>query len=385
VPAISAALEKRAAQEELLRSHERLHEQASLIDKARDGICLFDLEGMITLWNESAARIYGRTADEMIGTKFPDSVFRGSEAQFRTAFALTVAAGEWHGEFQLTTIHQRPLIIESTWSLIHDLEGRAYAILCIDTDVTERKEREREWHRTQRLESLGMLAGGIAHDLNNTMSPVMMSAGLLRLSLKDPADLSLVETIEQSAANGAELVRQILLFARGGEGERTDVHLGELLGQMIPFLKATLRRAIDLQLETERGLWLISADATQIKQIVLNLCVNARDASPKGTVAHLKACNTTVAPGGGHGFRGEIAAGRYVQLSVSDGGTGIPEEILEKIFDPFFTTKEAGKGTGMGLATTLGIVQAHDGHIQVETEVGRGTAFHIYFPALDER
>jgi PAS domain S-box-containing protein len=365
------------------KAERRIHEQASLIDKARDGVCLFDIEGEITIWNECAAKIYGRSSKQMIGTKIRESLFRGQEGQFRTAFALTLAAGEWHGEFHLVDPDDRPLIIESTWSLIHDVENKPRAILCIDTDITSRKQRERELQRTQRLEGLGMLAGGIAHDLNNFMSPVLMTVGLLRMSLQNPADLALLDTVEQSAASGSELVRQILLFARGGEGEYTEVHLGELVQQLIPFLKATLRRAVELQCNSEPGLWLISADPTQMKQVVLNLCVNARDASPRGAAVSLTARNRTVRDEAIHGFRGEIPRGRYVQLTVADSGTGIPDDVVEKIFDPFFTTKEAGKGSGLGLATTLGIVQAHEGYVQVETEVGRGTAFHIYFPAIE--
>jgi CheY-like chemotaxis protein len=227
-----------------------------------------------------------------------------------------------------------------------------------------------------------MLAGGIAHDLNNVLSPILMSVGLLRPHAATTEDRRVLDTVAASAAHGSDLVRQILLFARGGEGERAEVHLGEELNGLEGFLRTSVRSAIQLSLAIEDGLWPVMADTTQIKQVLMNLCVNARDAMPKGGRVRISAANVNVAPGTEHGFHGEIAAGRHVRLSVADTGTGIPAEVLEKIFDPFFTTKELGKGTGLGLSTIAGIVKSHEGAIQVKTAPGHGTTFHIYLPAL---
>lgn len=364
-------------------AEELLHEQASLLEKARDAICLLNLDYAITFWNSSAARIYGRPATEVLGRKVHEFTFTGESEHFDRAFALTLAQGEWHGEFRATHADGRALVIDSTWSLVNDLDGRPKSVLCIDTDITTRKQLEIELQRTQRLESIGMLAGGIAHDLGNLLSPILLSLAVLRPVIEHPDKLLVLDTAEASASNAAELVRQILLFARGEEGNRGEVRMGELLDQLRGFLRATLGRNIELQVEHDFELWPIFADATQLKQVVLNLCLNARDAMPLPGQISIVAANVDVAAGSLRGFHGEIPAGRHVRLSVADSGTGIPPDVLERIFDPFYTTKGKGKGTGLGLSTVAGVVRSHEGSIQVETVLGRGTTFHVYFPALE--
>ncbi len=227
-----------------------------------------------------------------------------------------------------------------------------------------------------------MLAGGIAHDLNNVLSLILMSVGLLRPLATTPDDRMILDTLEASATHGTELVQQILLFARGGEGQRTDVHMGRLLDELGGFLKTSLHSAIELCVDHDDKIWPVSADATQIKQVLMNLCVNARDAMPSGGRVRITATNVRVALGGQHGFHGEIPAGPHVRLSVADSGVGIPPEVMEKIFDPFFTTKEVGKGTGLGLSTIAGIVQSHCGAIQVESSPRQAQRFTSIFPPL---
>lgn len=363
-------------------AEELLRERASLLEKARDAICVMDLQFKITHWNASAERIFGYTTEAAAGCSLRELLFRRDTGRFDTVFALTLAQGEWQGEFRLAREDGRELVVESSWTLVTDDEGKAQSILCIVTDVTNRKQLEQELQRGQRIESLGMLAGGIAHDLNNILSPILMSIGLLRHLTKGAESKTVLDTLESSATHGSELVRQILLFARGSEGQRTEVQMGEFLDGLKGFLRAALRRGIDLSVDYDGGVWPISADATQLKQVLLNLCVNARDAMPNGGGVHITATNIIVHPGAQHGFHGEIAAGPYVRLSVTDTGTGIPPEILEKIFDPFFTTKELGKGTGLGLSTIAGIVQSHGGAIQIESTPGQGTTFHICLPAM---
>lgn len=364
-------------------AEELLEEQASLLDKARDGICVINLRFEITHWNTSAERIFGRTEGEVMGFNFRDLFFAKSAAQFDTAFALTFAQGEWHGEFRLDRGNGEPLTIESSWSLVEGHQGQAKSILCINTDVTKRKLLELELQRAQRIEGLGMLAGGIAHDLNNILSPILISAALLRPLAVEQDDKMVLDTLEASASHGTELVQQILLFARGGEGQRAEVHAGQFLAELKGFLKTAIRGSVRLQIEPGDEIWPIMADATQLKQVVMNLCVNARDAMPNGGLVRIAAANVQVLPGAQRGFHGEIPPGRYVRLSVADTGTGIPPAVLEKIFDPFFTTKQIGRGTGLGLSTIAGIVKSHEGAIQVESVVGRGTTFHIYLPVAE--
>lgn len=360
----------------------KLREQASLIENARDAICVMDLQLKVTHWNPSAERVFGLSMTAAAGQSLRELLFARDTTHFDTVFALTLAQGEWQGEFRLTRADGCELVVDSSWTLLTDDDGRAKSILCINTDVTNRKHLEQELQRAQRIESLGMLAGGIAHDLNNILSPILLSVGLLRPLATTPENKAVLDTLETSATHGSELVRQILLFARGGEGQRAEMQMGKFLSELKGFLKSALRRGIDLTIEHEAGVWPISADATQLKQVLMNLCVNARDAMPNGGGVCITAKNIEVRPGMQHGFHGEIAPGPCVRLSVSDTGTGIPPGVLDKIFDPFFTTKEVGKGTGLGLSTIAGIVQSHGGAIQVESTPGQGTTFHIYLPAI---
>jgi PAS domain S-box-containing protein len=365
------------------QAEELLIEQASLLANARDAICLFDLDSTIRQWNASAERIYGVAADAAIGRSVRDLLFSKQVQHFDAALALTLAHGEWQGEFRFPHPNGRDLVMESSWSLVHDSQGRRKSILCIDTDVTSRKQLELELQRAQRIEGLGMLAGGIAHDLNNILSPILLSVNLLRPLAVTDNDRLVIDTLETSATHGTELIQQILLFARGDEGQRAEIGVGQILADLERFLKTAVRRNMTLSMNYEDDLWMVSADATQLKQVLTNLCVNARDAMPGGGSIGITAANIRVQAGSLRGFHGEVPAGAYVRLSVTDTGTGIAPDAFEKIFDPFFTTKEIGKGTGLGLSTIAGIVQNHQGAIQVESVLGRGSTFHIYLPALD--
>jgi PAS domain S-box-containing protein len=363
-------------------AEELLREQASLLEKARDAICVIDLQFTVTHWNASAERIFRRATVDALGRNFRELLFAKQAERFDTAFALTLAVGEWRGDFRLSDPDGNHLVVDSSWSLVNDARGQTKAILCIITDVTSRRMLELELQRSQRIESLGMLAGGIAHDLNNILSPILMGVGLLRSIDSGEECQMILDTVQTSATHGCELVQQILLFARGGEGQRTTVHMGKFLGELKGFLKTALRRAIQLQIEHDSEIWSISADATQLKQVLLNLCVNARDAMPRGGSIRITASNVQITGGIQRGYHGEIPTGAYVRLNVADTGTGIPPEAIEKIFDPFFTTKELGKGTGLGLSTIAGIVQTHGGAIQVQSVLGSGTVFSIFLPAI---
>ncbi|HEY3900461.1 MAG TPA: response regulator [Chthoniobacter sp.] len=358
-----------------------LLEQASLLGNARDAILLFDLEFVIRQWNASAERIFARAASQAIRQDIRKLLFSSQLNRFDAAFALTMAHGEWHGDFHLSQPDGRDIIVETSWSLVNDPAGRPKSVLCISTDVTSRKQLELKLQRAQRLDALGMLAGGIAHDLNNILSPILMSVGLLRPLAQDEDHRLVLDTLETSATHGAELVQQILLFARGEEGKRAKIRISELLDELKSVLKTAVRQKIDLTVEHSGNLWPVSADATQMKQVLLNLCMNSRDAMPNGGSIRISAANVLAAAGDLHCFHGEVPPGAYVRLSVTDNGTGIPPELLEKIFDPFFTTKDVGKGTGLGLSTIAGIVRSHEGYIQVESIVGQGTSFRIYLPS----
>jgi signal transduction histidine kinase len=244
----------------------------------------------------------------------------------------------------------------------------------------ELKEAEARLLRAQRLESIGALASGIAHDLNNILAPIMMSAPMLRWGLKPEEVEKTLVSIETSAQRGADLVKQLLLFGRGVEGNRTVLQPKHLVRDIARMVRETFPKAITLESKTAADLWTLTGDATQIHQVLLNLCVNARDAMPSGGKLSLSAENIQLDE---HyaSMVAEAKPGPYVLIRVTDTGEGIPPAIMEKVFDPFFTTKEQGKGTGLGLSTVLGIVKSHGGYLDLRSEVGKGTTFSVYFPA----
>jgi len=266
--------------------------------------------------------------------------------------------------------------------LLRGATGQPHEVVGAWTDITERKELETHLLRTQRLESVGRLASGIAHDLNNILAPMLMVPPLLREVVKDPELRNMLDLVETNAQRGSNIIKQLLTFGRGMEGERVPLQLRALVSEMSGIIRETFHKNIISRREAPPDIWLVSGDATQLHQVLMNLCVNARDAMPEGGTLTLKLENqefdesfARMTPG--------AQPGRYVCLSVTDTGEGIAPEHLDKIFDPFFTTKELGKGTGLGLSTVLGIVQSHDGFIQVHSQPGRGTEFKAYLPASE--
>jgi PAS domain S-box-containing protein len=264
------------------------------------------------------------------------------------------------------------------------LSGEIIGLVGSVLEVTEQKRMESQFLRAQRLESVGRLASGIAHDLNNILSPIMMATSMLRDEARNQEDLAMLDTIDTNARRGAEIVKQVLTFARGSEGPKIPVALGRLVRELGKVIRETFPKAIHFETEIQAHAWSVLGDNTHLYQLLLNLCVNAADAMPTGGRLKVTLENITVDepfvrlnPG--------AQAGPHVCLTVADTGTGIPPELLDKIFDPFFTTKSAEKGTGLGLATVIGIVKGHGGFIQVGSRLDQGTQFRIYLPALPEK
>jgi len=363
------------------RSRDQLHEQASLLDKARDAILVRHFEHGITYWNKSAELLYGWTADEVRGRQTGDLLYRDKEA-YEQAIAAVLSHGEWSGEIQQVTKSGVLILIEARWTLVRDEAGRPLAVLAINSDITEKKKMEQQFLRAQRMESIGTLAGGIAHDLNNVLAPILMSIDLLRMTSRDERARAVLSTIETSARRGADMVKQILSFARGVEGERMVINVRNIIQDMQHLVQDTFPKEIAFRTELDAELPLFSGDHTQVHQVLLNLCVNARDAMPKGGTLIVAATTLRVDDNYAGMTPGSIP-GRYLMIKVTDTGTGIPPEVVNKIFDPFFTTKEQGKGTGLGLSTVLTIVKSHGGFLNVYSEPGNGTTFSICFPAMD--
>jgi PAS domain S-box-containing protein len=359
---------------------ERLLEQAEMLDQAHDSIVLTDLEGRILYWSAGAERLYGWTAEEMVG-HVQDEFCSPDESEFlQNIRGQTIETGFWRGQMELMNKEGKLLLIETHRTLTRDSDGNPKGVLAISNDITEQKRLETQLLRAQRMESIGTLAGGIAHDLNNVLGPILLSLPLLRDSLKDERDLQLLDQMEATAQRGAAIVRQVLSFARGVDGERTPVQVRHLINETLKILGETFPKSIHLDFNGPRDIWLVHGDPTQIQQVLMNLCVNARDAM--GDDGHLTVdAENVVIDDHYSAMHVDAQCGPYVVLRVTDTGTGIPESIREKIFDPFFTTKELGKGTGLGLSTVTAIVKSHGGFVSVYSEMGKGTTFKVYLPA----
>ncbi|WP_395748760.1 PAS domain S-box protein [Prosthecobacter sp.] len=275
-------------------------------------------------------------------------------------------------------------ILERYSAPVRGHDGTYYGRVWTFHDITARKKLEQQFLRAQRMESIGTLASGVAHDLNNILTPIMMSVAVLRMGVPGEKRDSLCDTIETSAQRGAQIIKQVLTFGRGYEGEKQPLMLGSLIQEIEQMIRSTFPKNIRVETEIEPALRLVQGDATQMHQVLLNLCVNARDAMPNGGGLMLSAANldidlsyASMVP--------EVSPGAYVLLTVGDTGSGIPPEIMERIFDPFFTTKGLGKGTGLGLSTVHGIVKSHGGILKVDSKPGAGTSFHVYLPAAVEQ
>ncbi|HEU4711749.1 MAG TPA: PAS domain S-box protein [Pyrinomonadaceae bacterium] len=364
------------------RAEEQIREQAALLDQAQDAIMVRDLEHKILFWNRSAQNIYGWTAAEVLGKNVCDQIFRQPSDQFEIARKQVLEHGEWKGEMYQTRRDGAPLIVESRWTLVRDEKGAPKSILVINTDVTENKRMEAQFLRAQRMESIGTLAGGIAHDLNNVLSPILMAIDMLQLKTTDEASKKWLDVLRTNAERGGNMVRQVLSFARGVEGERVALQPKHLIKEIVKILRETLPKSIEISFHLPTDLWIISADATQMHQVLMNLCVNARDAMPEGGSITIKAENAFVDENYAR-MHIEAKPGRFVMISVADTGPGMSLEIQSRIFEPFFTTKEMTKGTGLGLSTALTIVKSHGGFINVYSELHKGSQFTIYLPALD--
>ncbi|MDB6093205.1 MAG: hypothetical protein JWM32_767 [Verrucomicrobia bacterium] len=359
----------------------RLLELAGIIERATEAIVVSDMAGRITLWNEGAARLYGIRAADALG-RFSEEILSNNElAQIQEARAATLQTGECQRELSITTRDGRNIIIDFRMTLVPDAAGRPSARLSIATDITEKKKLEEQFLRTQRMESLGLLAAGIAHDLNNVLAPMLMSTTLLRQRATAVQDLRVLDIMEKSAERGSALVRQIVGFAHGAGGGFRLTQVKHLLQDVSEVIHASFPKSIVLDEHIPGDLWPIHANPTQIHQILLNLAVNARDAMlPRGGTLRLRAENMVIDERAARAIEGG-RAGEFLVLDVGDSGSGMTPDVLQRIWEPFFTTKGEGKGTGLGLSTVRGIAAAHGGFVTVDTQVKHGTTFRVFLPA----
>lgn len=358
----------------------RIAAQAALIDQARDAIYEREMDGRLIFWSKGAERIYGWTAAEAVGRPAGE-LFQTAQERYLATNETLQASGGWQGEIQKKAKDGTLLMLDSRLTLVRDASGEPRSVLVIDTDITASKKIEQQLLRSQRMESIGTLAGGIAHDLNNALAPIIMALDLMQLRFPDRESQALLSIVNASAHRGADMVRQVLSFARGMDGKRVEVAVDQVVLEVGKIAADTFPPEYLVRTRLPENLWQVSGDPTQLHQVLMNLALNARDAMPGGGTLVLSAGNIML---DAHhvGLSDEGPGGPYVFLQVEDSGVGMAADVLEKIFDPFFTTKEFGKGTGLGLSTSLAIVKSHGGFIRCYSEPGNGAKFSAYLPAI---
>jgi PAS domain S-box-containing protein len=367
--------ERKRARQQL---DEALNFNRAIISDAAVGITVFKTSGQCVLANETAARIVKATVSQLLAQDFRQIASWRASGMIQIAEEVLATKEPRRCELHFVSSFGADVWLESSFS--HFIQNGEPHVIHAFVDLTEKKKIEAQLLRSQRMESIGTLAGGIAHDLNNVLAPLLISVELLKEKVSDDAGRRLLESLEANVNRGASLVKQVLTFGRGIKGERITIHLKHIGDGIARMIRETFPKSLKFEIQCASGLWTVTGDPTQLEQVLMNLCVNARDAMPGGGTLSLRMENrvldknhTTV--------NLEAKPGNYVVISVSDTGTGMAPEIQDRIFEPFFTTKEQGKGTGLGLSTALAIVKSHGGFVNYYSEVGKGSVFRVYLPA----
>jgi two-component system cell cycle sensor histidine kinase/response regulator CckA len=358
------------------RSHaaeKRLTAQAALLEIARDAISVRSLDGIVSYWNAAAAELYEWPAEQAVGISVHDLIHSRHSGvdevahlgAYDAAHATVLREGYWAGELEQFTQSGRRLTVNCRWSVVHDDDGKPESILAVSTDITDRTREQERRLRTMRMESLGNLAGGIAHDLNNILTPMLMSVQLLAEDETDSVNLEILKLHESGVKRGADMVRQVLSFARGVESRKVRVDTTQLITDLDAFARNTVGVGIVVETTIDEALSPVRGDPTQLMQVLTNFVTNARDAMPEGGVLSIAA---------------RVGDDQNAVIDVSDTGEGMTEVVLANIFEPFFTTKPPGVGTGLGLATSATIVDNHNATIAVTSSPGSGTTFSLVFP-----
>ena len=357
----------------------KIREQAALIDKAHDAILVQSLSGLVVYVNPSAVRLYGWTLQEFQEEAFVARLFSSDAEGVVQARRAALSQNEWNGELRLQTRAGAIVTVASRWTLILDEAGQPKSLLIISSDITEQKILEAQFLRTQRMNTIGSLAGGMAQDLNNALAPILMGVQLLRRKQPDEESERLLSIMENNTHRSADMVRQVLLFARGRGSDEELLALGPIVRELEKIVNETFPKKISVEVFLPNDLWPVRGNATQLYQLLLNLCVNARDAMAAGGSLSLAADNVEL----GQDEAAQIPdgmPGAYVSLMVSDTGAGMSPEIKSRIFEPFFSTKGEGAGTGIGLATVARIIKSHGGFLRLESEPGKGSTFEVFLP-----
>jgi PAS domain S-box-containing protein len=384
VPAMRRALAHRDERLRARHIERQCGSQSEMLEQALDVIIVEEPDGRISFWNRAAEQLLGWQAREVIGRRLKS--FAGAEVSsaLYAATRATSEQGEWRGEIVLKAKNGRAVTFDFRRTLVRDKDGRPLAQLSIGSDLTQTRQLEEQLYRAQRMESISLLAAGIAHDLNNVLTPIIMALGLLKHDLREPGQIRIMATLEKSADRGASLVRQLLSFMQGTPSTAQAFKVTEAVREIGSVIRDTFPPSIELAEQIPDGLWMVKAQGTHLYQVLLNLAVNARDAMPDGGKLAISAENVSLTEEDARSIRSG-RSGEYVMITVADTGTGIRPDDRDRIWEPFFTTKPEGMGTGLGLPTVRGIVTRYKGFVDLDTVLGSGTCFRVYFPAVTEQ
>jgi PAS domain S-box len=351
------------ARRQRLDDSRRIHAHSMLLESANDAIIMRGLDGIIEYANQASKELLGIA--ELEGQPLRGVLKLDAETGGAIENAIG-RTGTWRGDVVVRRPDGTVRITEGQWRVVDDPEGNPDAVFCILLDVTERREQEALLMRTQRMESLGTLASGIAHDLNNVLTPLLLSTQLLAADETDPQRRRILDGMRQTVERGSDMIRQVLTFARGVEGQRTIVAVDDIVRQFSDFCRDVLPKDIRVEVEAEPGLAVLG-DPTQLLQVLVNLATNARDAMEGGGLIRL-----TVS-----------AVDDRVVLEVADDGSGMAPDVLNRMFEPFYTTKGMGRGTGLGLSVSQAIARAHGGTLEATSRPGAGTTFRLELPRAE--
>ncbi len=363
---------------------ETLHEQTEILRHASDAIYVLDLENRITFWNPAAETIYGFSSEQVLGHDIPIGLRMDSEKFFATQ-KQCLEVGEWSGEMRQVAATKEKLVVSSRWSLVRNRFGHPKALVVINTDITGKRAEQEADFRGQRLESIGAMAGGIAHDLNNILHPISLSLQILQDKETDEESRRILETVTASMERASQMVRQILSFARGSDAEWSKIYVEDFLGDVEHFVRIAFPKNIQFECDGPSVSKPMLGNQTHLYQALLNICINARDAMPEGGNLAIVVSNVKHAELPKESAHSSSPPPEeYVHIRVTDSGCGILPEVQSRILEPYFSTKPKEKGTGLGLATTSEIIRKHGGVLCYESIVGEGTSFHFYLPCLRE-
>jgi len=366
--------------------NEREQRLRAILDGLFAFVGLLSLDGTVLEVNRAPLEAAGIRREDVIGKPFYEAVWWSYsaeiQAQLQGALARAAQGETVRYDVVVRMAAGREMPVDFAVNPLRDETGVVCQLVASGVDITERKKLEQQFLRAQRMEAIGTLASGIAHDLNNILAPMLMAASLIKDKLNTPRDQAVGRIIETSAQRGAAVIRQLLTFSRGSEGPRGAVQVRHLIKDMVQLAHETFPRNIEVESNAPGDLWPVKADATQLHQVLMNLCVNARDAMPRGGTLSVSAENVRLTEEAVR-LNPQAKPGPHVVVTVTDTGEGIPQEIIDRIFDPFFTTKPVGQGTGLGLSTVLAIARNHGGFVTVYSEPGRGTVFKVYLPASE--